>query len=342
MISPILIYIVVALLGAAFGAPLDHGGGDDLPALCQNGTYVTELCCVQQKERWFTGLVPLDDVDYIQVMPYTCANPSFCAVMQYSQQPPKPKSGSMFLDGARAAADYSGGNRFYSGAQYSCGALDFILCKHLGDRAWQCYAKAVRSDITVKFTQELKCEYHTLPNGTVALWVGSCVINQQTVLMQGPFDRTYADLSTNETLSFVPILNPGAADALRRQTGINRVVRRSDVVVMPAYMPLPYSDRMSADEMLELLGTLAAERHSLTVLACFFVLAIFLFLGVVAFILCAIVLLWKRTAPAPAAHSPQEEAEHDGTEMAPAQQVYPSPMPVQLDFFNVEEKLQVL
>lgn len=341
----VLICFFLAL--TAWAAPMT--GGD----YCQNGNYVNQYCCVKSKQDWFIGTVPLHDVDYVQIMPYTCANPSYCAVMQYSHQQPSPQVGSCgpsCIAAAKAAyhPDYTDTNRFYSGAQYSCGDISFILCKHLGDGDdWQCYAKMTKDDITLKFTQPLKCDYHTNEDGMVSLIVGSCVINQQTVLMQGPFDRTYADLSTNETLSFVPILNPNAVDAFRSQSGINRVIRRSDIVMMTAYLPAP-SNSTLIGVLGAMLTQMGNEADTLRVIGGCIIGFFFLFIILMLVITSVLIMMWRHFSASRIASTitdNDDDAEEEPVEMVPVtmvpvaytQNVYPSSVP--LDFFDIPEKL---
>jgi len=333
----VLICFLIAL--TAWAAPVT--GGD----YCEKGNYVNQYCCVESKQDWFTSTVPLHEVDYIQIMPYTCANPSYCAVMQYSSQQPSPYR----TIGAKEAyhPDYTDTNRFYSGAQYSCGDISFIMCKHLGDGdEWQCYAKMAKNDITLKFTQSLKCEYHTSEDGIVSLIVGSCVINQQTVLMQGPFNRTYADLSTNETLSFVPILNPNAVDAFRTQSGINRVIRRSDIVMMAAYLPAP-SNSTLVDVLGVMLTQMGNETETLRVIGGCIIGFFFLFIILALVLTIVLIMMWKHFSASRMASTITDDDDNaeESEEMLPTtvpvayaqSSVYPSSVP--LDFFDVSDKL---
>lgn len=211
--------------------------------VCDNGRNFNTFCCLDHKEAWFTDLVPLDDIAFIQIEPYTCADPSYC--VWHVTRNGDLLGGPDFLwidpmddNSKKEAAKEEWKKRHYSGAGLSCGPITFILCENTGKQTWACYAKVEDPTITVTFTQPLQCVY-VEQNGTTYLQVGSCVANQQTVESLSPSERVYEELSTNVALPFMPILNPSAVSALRRQSGINKIVRRSEAPVMAAYLPIP-------------------------------------------------------------------------------------------------------
>lgn len=211
---------------------------------CNYGYTVNRDCCVTNKAAWYTELVPLDEIDTIQIAPYSCANPSFCDVMftRAGVEDPFWGNHNQWRDTTNIwPVDDEHGSAHFSGAQYSCGNITFIFCKHRGNAQWECYGKFDNDNVTMIFTQALQCVYAEVNNRTM-LQVGSCVINQASVL---EFEwnrqkyRPYTHLSSTNTISFTPILNPYEVDALRGQNGINRIIRRTDAIMGTAYLPIP-------------------------------------------------------------------------------------------------------
>lgn len=218
----------------------------NLRAACNGGRNVTRTCCVDHGDLWVSEVVPLDDIEYVAIEPYSCANPSYCLAEIEHGAPHGPRTVAPRDIPAIEAADPE---HFFSGARSSCAAISFILCKHLGDRQWQCYAKAAEDDVTIAFTQDLECMYNVdKETGRDMLFVGSCVINQQSErwARDAP-PKPYALLSSTNVLSFpLPIINPTAVDALVAQgRAINRIVRRSDVLFAPAFLPPTLADHFS-------------------------------------------------------------------------------------------------
>lgn len=219
----------------------------NLRAACNGGRNVTRACCTGVFGLWVSEVVPLDEIEYLAIEPYSCANPSYCLAEIEHGAPHGPRTVTPRDIPAIEAADPE---HFFSGARSSCAAISFILCKHIGDRQWQCYAKAAEDDVTIAFTQDLECMYTVdKETGRDLLFVGSCSINQQTErwARDAP-PKPYALLSSTNPLSFpLPIINPDAVDALVAQgRAINRIVRRSDVLFAPAFLPPALADHFAA------------------------------------------------------------------------------------------------
>jgi hypothetical protein len=234
-----LILLICIVLGLLHAAAVDfHSFDKPNISMCSNGYYVNEFCCIQKKDAWFTKSVLLEDVDYMWIAPYSCANPSYCTARMYG-------NGDVVAVGPPVNAfDFSGSNMHFSEQHYSCGDISWIMCKLVNPhtRQWECYAKMPNDSMLLVFTQDLKCEYVEQPHGT-ELVVGSCVINQITrdyTYEMHNMPRRYDALSTNTPLSFMPILNPMAAEMLRAQSGINRVILRNETVMMPAFLPATF------------------------------------------------------------------------------------------------------
>lgn len=255
--------VLLFLISIWSAAPVHPGDWTPQPApvdtsMCLGGRNATRTCCIDHGDLWISEVVPLDEIDYLQIEPYSCANPSYClheAVSSNGRLPKDADPRSIPYSQVPAAQE-ADPDRYFSNSFSSCAELSFILCKHLGDRQWECYAKAARDDVEVSFVQNLECAYvdETLESGRTRtmLRVGSCVINQVTWRMRSPVEvgpsKPYALLSSNAQLHFpLPIINPAAVDALNAQgRAINRIVRKSDVLFAPAFLPPMLADDFGA------------------------------------------------------------------------------------------------
>lgn len=222
---------------APYYPPPPSSPPETAPNTCLNGTVISHHCCIESAHWWITESVPASQIHSIVVSPATCANPSFCGIMQYYEGV-KPDE---------RITDHETSTMAWGQSARSCGAVDFIVCRNTGKSTieeavdWRCYGKMQDMAILMKFTQPLHCDYERLPNGELAVKVGSCVINQETFLGISPdtLSKPYAELSTPEVLEFRPFLNLAAIGAVSRQTGINKVIRTTDTWLETAYLP-PY------------------------------------------------------------------------------------------------------